>query len=128
MASVCMVTCLSVIDGQLIAARVRWWARRRSMASLLMRLPVVVGKSGSVGAPARSAIQALRSARIAGTSGVRRSLRPLPMVWALAPVPRVMSGVPGGFRTGMGRVPGRKGWQWFGESILRSSRSRRFVG
>ena len=37
-------------------------------------------------------------------------------------------GVPGGFRTGMGRVPGRKGWQWFGESILRSSRSRRFVG
>lgn len=44
--------------------------------------------------------------------------------WASIP----SRGVPGGFRTGMGRVPGRKGWQWFGESILRSSRSRRFVG
>ena len=42
--------------------------------------------------------------------------------------PKTKKGVPGGFRTGMGRVPGRKGWQWFGESILRSSRSRRFVG
>ncbi len=33
--------------------------------------------------------------------------------------PKTKKGVPGGFRTGMGRVPGRKGWQWFGESILK---------
>jgi hypothetical protein len=40
-----------LIDGQPAAALVRWMARRRSIASRLRGLPVVVGNSGSSGAP-----------------------------------------------------------------------------
>jgi len=57
------------------------------MASRLRRPPVTVGNRGSVGSPGRSPSQALRTALVAGTSGVRRSLRPLPTVWTLAPAP-----------------------------------------
>ena len=54
-------------------------------------LPVVVGNSGSPGAPRRSPNQALRTALVVGTSGVRRSFRPLPTVCTLAPAVSVMS-------------------------------------
>ena len=47
--SVCMVTRLALMDGQLAAARARWWARRCSIASRLSWPPVMVGNSGSVG-------------------------------------------------------------------------------
>ena len=62
------------------------------MASRLSGSPVMVGNSGSAGAPRRSASQAWRTRWWWwGTSGVRRSLRPLPRVCTLAPAPRVMS-------------------------------------
>ena len=52
---------------------------------------MVVGNSGSVGVPARSFSQALSTFLVAGISGVRLSLRPLPIVCTLAPVVSVMS-------------------------------------
>ena len=58
--SVCMVTCLALSEGQLVLARATWWARRRSIASRLRRLPVMVGNSGSLGAPGRSPSQAVQ--------------------------------------------------------------------
>ena len=61
------------------------------MASRLSRVPVRVGNSGSLGAPARSSSHALSTDRIVGVSGVRLVFLALPMVWTLAPVPSVMS-------------------------------------
>ena len=49
---------LACSDGQCCAAAAAWMATRRSMASGLSRLPVLVGNSGSHARPARSAIQA----------------------------------------------------------------------
>jgi len=68
-----MVTRFPWSEGHFAAASVMWWARRRSIASRLSRTPVMVGKSGSVGAPGCSLSQPLRTAVVAGTSGVRRS-------------------------------------------------------
>jgi hypothetical protein len=41
------------------------------------------GKSGSIGAPGRCRSQSLRTACVAGTSGVRRSFLPFPTVCTL---------------------------------------------
>jgi Phage integrase, N-terminal SAM-like domain len=88
---VCMVICFPCSEGQFAAARATWWARRRSIASRLRRAPVMVVNSGSLGAPGRSVSQPLRTARVGGTSGVRRSSLPLPMVCTLAPTVSVTS-------------------------------------
>lgn len=48
------VTCFVAIEGQLSAALVVWRVIRRSIASRLSGLPVVVGNNGSDGLPSRS--------------------------------------------------------------------------
>jgi hypothetical protein len=70
--------------GQLAVAIATWWARRRSIASPLRRLPVMVGNSGSLAAPGHSLSHACKIALVSATSGVRRSFLPLPMVCTLA--------------------------------------------
>ena len=89
--SVCAVTCLDRSDGQARAAFATWTLMRRSIASRLSLRPVLAGNGGSPGAPRRSAIQARSTATVAGSSGVRRSLRPFPTVCTCAPAPRTMS-------------------------------------
>jgi hypothetical protein len=64
---------------------------RCSTASRLSALPVLVENSGSPGAPARSVSQDFRIETVRGSSGVQRSLRPLPMVWTCGPRLRLMS-------------------------------------
>jgi hypothetical protein len=61
------------------------------MSSRLSDRPVLVGNSGAWGASGCSPSQALRTAVTVDMSGVRRSFRPLSMVWTWAPTPRVTS-------------------------------------
>ena len=51
----------------------------------------MVGNSGSLAAPGHSLSHACKIALVDATSGVRRSLRPLPMVCTLAPTVSVTS-------------------------------------
>ena len=77
--------------GQVRAACWAWWATRRSSASSDSGWPRRVGNSGSVGLPARSAVQTRRTATVPAVSGVMRSLRPLPWQLTCAPAPRCTS-------------------------------------
>src|SRR5258708_40059117 len=72
--SVCMVTRLALMEGQPRAARVTWWARRRSIASRLRRLPVVGGNSGSAGGGGGGVGGGVLGARLGVGGGRRRVL------------------------------------------------------
>ena len=52
---------------------------------------MLVGKSGSSGAPPALCEPRLEHRSVVGMNGVRLALLPLPIVWMFAPVPSVMS-------------------------------------